>query len=926
MCSMRSAAAAVLAFCLTPGVHAGDGVISAGRLHLLVYLSSEAAGKPADFEPLFDAYSDALYDATQHGLQLGTVRFTDCERLRDAADIWILPDQQGARAHRVGLGTDGRHIFISQKHKSISGNVVGPFALVHESGHYLFGLLDEYRGRVGDQESAGVAAHFCSTSDSSLACVMDGGSTIFPNRVRTEFCTSAELALGESAHHRGTDDANGRGRRTDQEYFLGRSCWEQIESSRTGSLTHPTSEPTSNVAGRGSVTFDTSLMSSALVLVLDRSGSLLGVPFSRMKQAARNPIASLAEGDFLGVVSFASKDPFDIQPPDVIEEIALAPVDAVLRASAVTALDAMVAQGGSGGTSICEAIDQAVSMLASVPAARKSIVLFTDSNGLFCQPTSRKNDLLLGGIEFSAAVLSTAFLDPLFEQDLRDLATQTGGSYHQAASAAILPEAMDRAYRGTQAGTAMDLAYQTSLPGGGGAQRNVSVLPHTTALRAALNFPAGAPVRLVLRDPGGRDIDAAAPPPDVTVTTNASQIAVLVTEPAAGSWTATLSNLGGPSVGVEWSLVAEQGRLAATLEVPGQVKFPAAIPMRCTVNAGVPVAGATVEVVVTRPDATQVTVELHDDGLAVHADELKNDGIYSGRFTRFAGNGSYAMQVTARAADGEASGSAECTLGEEGATALSLGAFQVTASASTTVQGVPASLGPSSAELRKHAGFRPHQSILPIEAARRVPLSGFALALTGPESALLGPVVLPLRVEKGFAGDLREVALFRDLDEDGAVDAGSVPVAIGQISVAAGTLSLETSPDGLLSLAAGQEHHFLITAGTSVALSESPLPPRSRPSSWPSLLAAVLLAGALLRRHPRGARRGGLLRPIHAIGLLGLVLACGRGGGGGGGSPDPAGTILSLELRPADLVLTGEVSGNDIAITGAPQSFRIRLP
>lgn len=109
------------------------------------------------FETVFAAYSDALYEATEGQLRLGTVTFTHDETLKATADVWVQPKAKGASATPNGLGIPGTHITIYEERHGCTGepggfggcspaDSRGQFGLLHESGHYLFNLDDEYRG------------------------------------------------------------------------------------------------------------------------------------------------------------------------------------------------------------------------------------------------------------------------------------------------------------------------------------------------------------------------------------------------------------------------------------------------------------------------------------------------------------------------------------------------------------------------------------------------------------------------------------------------------------------------------------------------------------------------------------------------------------------------------------------------------------
>ena len=95
--AVRCLALAAASLVLSVGAFA-QGTLENGRFNPLVYFAY-AESDPMAWEPVFREYSELLLNATEGGLQLGTVQFTICEDLQEEADIWVLNDFSGARAH-----------------------------------------------------------------------------------------------------------------------------------------------------------------------------------------------------------------------------------------------------------------------------------------------------------------------------------------------------------------------------------------------------------------------------------------------------------------------------------------------------------------------------------------------------------------------------------------------------------------------------------------------------------------------------------------------------------------------------------------------------------------------------------------------------------------------------------------------------------
>ncbi|MBM4363116.1 MAG: VWA domain-containing protein, partial [Deltaproteobacteria bacterium] len=164
----------------------------------------------------------------------------------------------------------------------------------------------------------------------------------------------------------------------------------------------------------------------AMMLVLDRSGSMTGLPLEMAKTAARATVETLEADDLVGVIAFDSTP---------IRYVRLQPA----RYRARIAADiARVLPGG--GTEFFSALDAAYQDLRVTPARRKHVILLTD--GRAEAPGLR--DLTQAMLAESITVTTVGLGDGADGDLLRALAEAGGGRYHAAPDPRSLPQIFTR--------------------------------------------------------------------------------------------------------------------------------------------------------------------------------------------------------------------------------------------------------------------------------------------------------------------------------------------------------------------------------------------------------------------------------------------------------------------------------------------------
>ena len=942
--AFRAASLAVALHLCAPISTAGVGQLENGRFDPLVYFAYPESD-PSAWEPVFEEYSRLLSNATEGGLQLGTVSFTVCPELADRADIWVLDDFSGARAHLNGFGRLNRHITISQIHKSVGGSALGQFGLAHETAHYLWGVYDEYTGFVGNSDERD-ALHFCAFDDGVIGCLLDGGTSVTPNNRRTEFCTDTSAAFIGTVHFRGANSAQGHAIRTDQEYYLKSSCWRQIERDGTGGLRHPLSAPTQAAPPHAPLVFDYGRFQGqlALALVLDRSGSMSAE--GRLDAAltgAKAGIGLMRTGESVAVITFDDQ-------PTLLQS--MRSVDDDTKADINRALDTVTP---GGGTVIGTALELAVDQLARVEGCVEPIILLSDGESAL--PDLDDPDVLAalqaGGHPVYAVALGT-FADV---GALSRVADATGGAFFYSPTGRSLPGILSSIFAdaGGESVVLEDLGRELSP--GASSVRSFSVHAGVESLRVSLVHSSGGDPELVLIDPSGLRIEGAAG--DASRYESEVQKLISVSLPAPGEWQVQVSERRGAVLRYDLlALVADR-----TLEVDVEAMVEEALypePVRLAVGVvqRVPVGGAQVTGRVTRPDGTRATLRLHDDGLAVHGDEQAGDGVYSALFGGAIGDGVYTLAASVDGTGGHAASNLECGvygLGEDGQSFFPVEPFAASARGTFRVGGSPSDV-PSAAtvELRSHAAAQT-ADVVAVRRAEPTPVAAFALGVSSGEPAILRNLTLPARLVSGDARALDELFLYADSDGDGRVDETSLPIA-GAV-LAGKELAFQTASGDLFWLDPGSEHAFLITAGQALADSDEggsggfepgasagtlgrwnvplwggdgasvagPGPGKSATALLASVLAAVLIVRSRLRR-AAGARGDRSARvALASLALASFVCVLGLPGCSGQGEvPLPSGSF-ELDVLPGQIHLQGATSGAAVSASGTPQSFAFDL-
>lgn len=161
--------------------------------------------------------------------------------------------------------------------------------------------------------------------------------------------------------------------------------------------------------------------SVAMVLVIDHSGSMTGLPMEMAKKAAKATLDVLAGDDLVSVVVFDSS-------PDVVVKM-----QPVRNRTRIRNLISQVQP--AGGTEIFPALDRAYGIQSVTEARKKHVILLTDGKA----PSGGIRELVGQMIAESITVTSVGLGNELDEPLLRMIAEVGGGRYHHAPDPNSLP-------------------------------------------------------------------------------------------------------------------------------------------------------------------------------------------------------------------------------------------------------------------------------------------------------------------------------------------------------------------------------------------------------------------------------------------------------------------------------------------------------
>jgi len=409
------------------------GYFSGGKFYLVVSLRYRVAEGERNFWcQQFELVSRILHDATDGQHSIGAVFFGYNSQAAAIADIWVHRDLSGgttSTAARLWSPTTAMELTRDQ---SINATIIA-----HELCHYLYDLRDEYDG-------GGTGG--CVGNPLTQACIMEDylanyltrwvdPTTGLSYRTWREFFPDFLAGIAILQHgmvsefcHAGNHDGN---EPNDQNHYNNhQSCWTYIANPT--STRNPLTSAYGLIApGTGGPTLATPAAPPAVacidlihvqrfMLVLDRSGSMIGDKLAHLKIGANFWVDYVNAGEQFGLVTYSATPTLESGMSSVPN-----PTGAIWRAAFHSIVDNLVA---GGETAIGDALRLGLNAIVSGGRATNQVmILFTDGLQNAGAETAEQvlPDLSAAGVRCYTIGLGNNQDIPM----LRNVADKTGASY-----------------------------------------------------------------------------------------------------------------------------------------------------------------------------------------------------------------------------------------------------------------------------------------------------------------------------------------------------------------------------------------------------------------------------------------------------------------------------------------------------------------
>lgn len=622
-------------------------------------------------EDIIGFWADGLYEATNGEHYLGRViitqggtkfRLNDQDNERNTHVIW------GKKGHPcawpLGITSYGKdHLYMyddfwnepkEKNEKSeqqrdflndLDGLVYGGYVLMHESGHYIYGLFDEYKLTVSHDRLLGLYT----------------SADIYDALEYPSLMNSIWGILGKGGDIRQLNFSNkamyGKKTNTKQHAEHRESCWETLEkrykfSNRPQSPTlfSESKEITPGVEG----TKDNSRKYLKIIwnakaiyqIVLDRSASMSeGNRFKNAIRSAKALVNALKPGDAVGITLFTAVHAETLPIAELPQNTGKCEQ---MKNEIFSLLDRITIDNGSNSTSGTAIYDTLAHVADKLSSSRK----FRSAGGFFDNPklvflltdgedNRSKNkvyDIVKKYKERNIPIFSVGIGDGISEKTLKNLTDGTGGSYALSSHPIDLDEMMlaPLRSRGLAPVTTRDLSIKPSGSASAGFAVDSGINELTVSM-ASENIRDNFTATLV--SPSGSSIP-------IAFNKEIGKYLYVQKKPAAGKWMLQAKNKSGSADGVRVSVYGEaleemntEGTYIAE-SVIEESKGGKGFTITANANRrGMRASGLTATAEITHPDGVVQSVPINDDGTM--GDAEAEDGVYTAQIANCPEKGNY---------------------------------------------------------------------------------------------------------------------------------------------------------------------------------------------------------------------------------------------------------------------------------------------
>jgi von Willebrand factor type A domain/IgA Peptidase M64 len=381
----------------------GLGRLQDGKFDLIASVRHSAdANRLDEWRISFEQASRLLFEATDGQHQIGTITTCNDATAANLADVWLEEAAGQSFSDHLGLGRAGKHSQLMGDER------FRPFIIVHELGHLLYDLFDEYTGDGGAAEClGGTTANACfmegGASDGDRFGNAGGGGALVSGRIR-RFCVTSN------------HDPDGD---TRQEQRRSEACWISMGDNYPD-LSVPVGLPVgADPADADAITWVVLESDPRFALVIDRSGSMQGNKLTQAKIGADWWIDDARVGDSLAVVGYSSSATAPLPLQSIQSD-----------ADRTTGHTAVAGFSAGGSTSIGNGLRRGLEELlfTGQRSSAQAIVLLTD--GL--QNTGEHPATVLPALIANLTQVFTIGIGEDIDSGLlQDIATSTGGEFRR---------------------------------------------------------------------------------------------------------------------------------------------------------------------------------------------------------------------------------------------------------------------------------------------------------------------------------------------------------------------------------------------------------------------------------------------------------------------------------------------------------------